>query len=284
MKPSGGRPVSGRSDAISDALVCPAAAVARCCFMYSVTAYETHRLDSSPSSTDRGRRRLAGAFKRRQSRPGPGLPPADRDCGAAHLPYRRCLRFRIAPNPVVCSADHNVLRLAQIWRVTLVAAVMIGLATFTAFAQAPNTTSLDRPLRVFIDCRGPGCDQAFFRTELAWIDHVRDQMDADVHVLVTAQGTGGGGKNIRFASSVKAAGRDKRTPSHARPRPVAPTTTGGAHWSKPLVSGWRDLRRSRLSVCNCVLPRRPRSPLRSRQSPRPTGGTSGCSGPISIST
>lgn len=93
-----------------------------------------------------------------------------------------------------------MLRLAQIWRVTLVAAVMIGLATFTAFAQAPNTTSLDRPLRVFIDCRGPGCDQAFFRTELAWIDHVRDQMDADVHVLVTAQGTGGGGTEytLRF--------------------------------------------------------------------------------------
>jgi hypothetical protein len=59
---------------------------------------------------------------------------------------------------------------------------------------------LDRPLRVFVDCRAGGCDQEFFRTELAWVDHVRDQKDADVHVLVTAQGTGGGGTayTVRF--------------------------------------------------------------------------------------
>jgi hypothetical protein len=59
---------------------------------------------------------------------------------------------------------------------------------------------LDRPLRVFIDCRGPGCDQEFFRREIAWVDHVRDQRDADVHLLVTAQGTGGGGTEyvLRF--------------------------------------------------------------------------------------
>jgi len=64
----------------------------------------------------------------------------------------------------------------------------------------PRVAVLDRPLRLFIDCRGPGCDQEFFRRELAWIDHVRDQKDADVHLLVTAQGTGGGGTEylLRF--------------------------------------------------------------------------------------
>ena len=80
--------------------------------------------------------------------------------------------------------------------------LLIGLAV-RADAQetaAPRAPVLDRPLRLFIDCRGPGCDQEFFRRELAWIDHVRDQKDADVHLLVTSQGTGGGGTEylLRF--------------------------------------------------------------------------------------
>lgn len=65
---------------------------------------------------------------------------------------------------------------------------------------APPAAPLDRPLRLFIDCRGPGCDQEFFRRELTWVDHVRDQRDGDVHLLVTSQGTGGGGTEytLRF--------------------------------------------------------------------------------------
>ncbi len=85
---------------------------------------------------------------------------------------------------------------------TLVAVILcLSASPDLANAQvAPPTQSLDRPLRVFIDCRGPGCDQEFFRRELLWVDHVRDQKDADVHILVTAQGTGGGGTEytLRF--------------------------------------------------------------------------------------
>ena len=74
------------------------------------------------------------------------------------------------------------------------------LATNAAAQGTAAVQPLDRPLRVFLDCRAGGCDQEFFRTELAWVDHVRDQKDADVHVLVTGQGTGGGGTEytIRF--------------------------------------------------------------------------------------
>ena len=82
-------------------------------------------------------------------------------------------------------------------------AVVLVLSVLPALARAQTAApsqSLDRPLRVFIDCRGPGCDQEFFRRELAWVDHVRDQKDADVHILVTARGTGGGGTEytLRF--------------------------------------------------------------------------------------
>jgi hypothetical protein len=46
-------------------------------------------------------------------------------------------------------------------------------------------------LKVFLDCGS--CDENYFRTEIRFISYVRDRVDADVHVLVTTQGTGGGG-------------------------------------------------------------------------------------------
>ena len=66
-------------------------------------------------------------------------------------------------------------------------------------------------MRVFIDCRSNGCDQEFFRTELHWIDHVRDQRDADIHLLITQQQTGGGGNEytIRLIGQGRWEGREE---------------------------------------------------------------------------
>ena len=47
-------------------------------------------------------------------------------------------------------------------------------------------------LRLFLDCFR--CDFDFIRTEIPWVDYMRDRQDADLHVLVTQQGTGGGGQ------------------------------------------------------------------------------------------
>ena len=47
-------------------------------------------------------------------------------------------------------------------------------------------------LRIYLDCHR--CDFDFFRTEVTFVDYVRDRQEADVHVLVTSQGTGGGGE------------------------------------------------------------------------------------------
>ncbi len=46
-------------------------------------------------------------------------------------------------------------------------------------------------LRVFLDCNV--CDFDFMRTEITFVDYVRDRQDAQVHILVTSQQTGGGG-------------------------------------------------------------------------------------------
>ena len=45
--------------------------------------------------------------------------------------------------------------------------------------------------RVFLDCNR--CDDSYIRKEVTFVDYVRDREDADVHVLVTLQDTGGGG-------------------------------------------------------------------------------------------
>jgi len=44
---------------------------------------------------------------------------------------------------------------------------------------------------VFLDCNF--CDFDFMRTEIDFVDYVRDRQDAQVHILVTTQATGGGG-------------------------------------------------------------------------------------------
>lgn len=46
---------------------------------------------------------------------------------------------------------------------------------------------------MFLDCPDGDCDYDFLRQEITFVNIVRDRKDADVHVLVTSQLTGGGG-------------------------------------------------------------------------------------------
>ncbi len=71
----------------------------------------------------------------------------------------------------------------------LLAAISFSIPTGADSQAAPA----DARLRVFIDCSVGGCDSEYFRTEITFVDHVRDRADADVHVLITTQSTGGGG-------------------------------------------------------------------------------------------
>ncbi|MDH3455713.1 MAG: hypothetical protein OER90_02630 [Gemmatimonadota bacterium] len=49
---------------------------------------------------------------------------------------------------------------------------------------------------VFLDCHTRLCDFSHFRREITFVNWVRDRQDADVHLLVTQQGTAGGGSRI----------------------------------------------------------------------------------------
>ena len=63
-------------------------------------------------------------------------------------------------------------------------------------AQDSGAPPADAP-RVYLDC-SYFCDTDYLRTEMKWVNWVRDQADAQVHVLVTRQGTGGGGGEFKL--------------------------------------------------------------------------------------
>jgi len=78
------------------------------------------------------------------------------------------------------------------------AAVCIAVAWVTgdlAAQEAPPLQAGDGALRVYYECSGRGgaCDSREFRTQIDWVNWVRDRKDAQVHVIITGQGTGSGG-------------------------------------------------------------------------------------------
>ena len=63
-----------------------------------------------------------------------------------------------------------------------------------AVANAPPQVGT---LSVFLDC--DDCSEDYVRTEISYVNWVRDRTVADVHVLVTSQDAGGGGDVFTFA-------------------------------------------------------------------------------------
>ncbi len=72
---------------------------------------------------------------------------------------------------------------------------LVALAGSGLAAQVANNGTTANALFVFEDCNARNCDFEHFRREIAWVNWVRDRQDADVHLLVTSQDTGGGGEH-----------------------------------------------------------------------------------------
>ena len=74
-----------------------------------------------------------------------------------------------------------------------VVGVVVGAALVMA---APLVAQNDvEPVKVFLDCQTRGCDRQYrqeFRTEITFVDWVRERTVADVHVILTSQETGAG--------------------------------------------------------------------------------------------
>ncbi len=73
---------------------------------------------------------------------------------------------------------------------------------------APCCRVTQPPLRVFLDCNE--CDSDFVLTNVAFVSYVRDRAVADLHVLVTTESTGGGGRawTLKFIGLGRFLGHD----------------------------------------------------------------------------
>lgn len=73
------------------------------------------------------------------------------------------------------------------------AAVLFLLAGSALTSARAMAQAAPEAIRVFMDCQ-TFCDFDHTRREITYVNWVRDRQDADVHLLITSQGTGGGGR------------------------------------------------------------------------------------------
>ncbi|MCH7490851.1 MAG: hypothetical protein IID05_09155, partial [Gemmatimonadetes bacterium] len=78
----------------------------------------------------------------------------------------------------------NIVRCASLM-------IVVSAAPGTVAAQEVPADR-DAALRMFLDCPNFFCDLDFYRREISFMSYVRDRQDADVHVLIATQATGGG--------------------------------------------------------------------------------------------
>jgi len=81
------------------------------------------------------------------------------------------------------------------WRIAGALFLCCALTARPSAGQQADGAPGDDLLRLFFDCATPGCfDPDYFRREVQFVDWVVQREAADVHVLVTSQPTGGGGR------------------------------------------------------------------------------------------
>lgn len=84
--------------------------------------------------------------------------------------------------------------------VRLILAVGTLASPIRLVAQEPATPADSGTIGVFLDCQSwVGCDLDHARREIPYVNWMRERQDADVHVLVTSQETGGGGSEVTLA-------------------------------------------------------------------------------------
>jgi hypothetical protein len=93
-----------------------------------------------------------------------------------------------------------MLSFAMICLISSIGSAQIPQPDADAFKKAAPT--------VFVDCNS--CDMDYIRTEITFVNHVRDRKEAQIHILITTQTTGSGGTEytLTFAGQEEFAGID----------------------------------------------------------------------------
>lgn len=79
----------------------------------------------------------------------------------------------------------------------LMLALAAGVRPARAQEEEPSQRETSRP-NVFFDCQGRNCNNTYFRTEIEWVNWVRAREDSNVHVIMTSQATGSGGREYQM--------------------------------------------------------------------------------------
>lgn len=93
--------------------------------------------------------------------------------------------------------------------------------SLTAYCQEFQKTDELRSVapNIFLDCERRICDMNYIRTEITFVNYVRDRQSADVHVLITRQRTGSGGNEytMSFIGRGKYSGKDSTLKYFSKP-------------------------------------------------------------------
>jgi hypothetical protein len=76
--------------------------------------------------------------------------------------------------------------------------ILLLMASSPITGPAQETPATTGALSVFLDCR-TFCDNSYIRTEIDWVNWVRDRTVADVHLLITEENAGAGGEAFTLA-------------------------------------------------------------------------------------
>jgi hypothetical protein len=79
----------------------------------------------------------------------------------------------------------------------LAAGLFAALPGFSREDQVDIDALKKRAPKVYIDCSS--CDIDYIRTEITFVNYVRDRTEAQIHILITTQRTGSGGKEYTLA-------------------------------------------------------------------------------------
>ncbi len=71
---------------------------------------------------------------------------------------------------------------------------IIMIVHLTSWAAQTDTTANDVTIKIYINCLSTSCDLDYIRSEITFVNYVIDRKDADVHIMITRQSTGSGGR------------------------------------------------------------------------------------------
>lgn len=74
---------------------------------------------------------------------------------------------------------------------------ILSVKTYPQTGQIASEALKKEAPKVFIDCGI--CDIDYIRTEITFVNYVRDRKEAQIHILITTQSTGSGGREYTIA-------------------------------------------------------------------------------------